>query len=83
MPLDTPIGGNFSDFTRARSLTPDDGLHGIGERAPDLRAGGDLFRRTLVVFERVVDGALDGYFSATYHIKPPHESGEAEDVLPP
>lgn len=23
MPLDTPIGGNFSDFTRARTLTPE------------------------------------------------------------
>jgi hypothetical protein len=23
MPLDTPIGGNFSDFTRARTMTPE------------------------------------------------------------
>ena len=23
MPLDTPIGGNFSDFTRARTVTPE------------------------------------------------------------
>lgn len=23
MPIDTPIGGNFADFTRARTLTPE------------------------------------------------------------